>query len=90
MHLDLSKHCIQTEIKRLYNRSVSRYFTLKKEDPQLATDIEMLKTALECLDFPRLRSGYTELAGGQGTRVIELVADDKGRAVVRINGRDIT
>ena len=89
MKLDLSKHCIQTEIKRLYNRSVSRYFKLERDDPQLAGDIELLKTGLETLDFRRLRSDYRELAGGRDDRVVELAAEDDGRVVVRIDGRDI-
>ena len=89
MRLDLSKHCIQTEIKRLYNRCVSRYFKLKQDDPQLAADIELLKAALEELDFPRLRSGYKELAGGRGNGVVELAAGVDGGVVVRIDGRAI-
>ncbi len=90
MKLDLSRHCIETEIRRLYNRSVSLYFKLKKEDPQLEAEIELLKTALERLDFPRLRSGHGELAGGQGNGVVELAADDDGGVVVRIDERDVT
>ena len=90
MKLDLSKHCIQTEIKRLYNQSVSRYFKLKGEDPQLAADIELLKAGLETLDFPGLRSAYPELAGGRGASVVELASGDDGRVVVRIAGRDVT
>ena len=90
MRLDLSKHCIQTEIKRLYNRSVSRYFRLKEEDPRLAAEIELLKAALETLDFHRLRSGHGELAGGRGDRAVELAAGASGDVVVRIDGRDIT
>ena len=90
MKLDLSRHCIETEIRRLYNRSVSLYIRLKKEDPVLAADIELLKAALEGLDFPGLRSGHGELAGKQGSRVVELVANDDGGAIVRVAGRDVT
>jgi len=89
MYLDLSRHCIQTEIRRLYNRSVSRYFKLEKEDPQLAADIELLKNALETLDFPRLRSAHGALAGGRGDREVELVADDQGGVIVQIDGIEI-
>jgi hypothetical protein len=90
MKLDLSRHCIETEIRWLYNRSVSRYIKLKKEDPLLEADIELLKAALESLDFPGLRSGYGELAGNQGNHVVELVASDDGGVIVRIDGRDVT
>ena len=90
MNLDLSRHCIETEIRRLYNRSVSRYIKLKKEDPQLEADVELLKAALEGLDFPGLRSGHGELAGNRGNRVVELAAGDAGKVVIRIDGRDVT
>ncbi len=90
MKLDLSRHCIETEIRRLYNRSVSLYFRLKRKDPQLEADIELLKAALEGFDFRRLRSGYGELAGGQDNRVVELVYDDDGGVLVRIDGCDVT
>ena len=90
MQLDLSQHCIHTEIKRLYNRCVSRYFKLKTDEPRLAADIEMLKAALEGLDFSRLRSEYVELAGGRADPVVELEAGDNGKVVVRIDGRDVT
>jgi len=89
MKLDLSEHCIQTEIKRRYNRSISRYFKLEKEDPQLEADIEVLKTALENLDFPHLRSAHAALAGGQGDPVVELAAGDAGGVVVRLDGRTV-
>jgi hypothetical protein len=90
MKLDLTKHCIETEIKRLYNRSISLYLKLKKEDPRFEADILLLQTALECLDFPRLRSRHAELAGRQGNPVVELTAGDDGKVVVRIDGRDAT
>lgn len=89
MKLDLSRHCIETEIRRLYNRSISLYLKLKKEDPLLEADIELLKAALESLDFPGLRSGYGELACNPGNSVVELVAGANGGVVVRIDGRDI-
>jgi hypothetical protein len=90
MYLDLSKHCIQTEIRRLYNRCVSRYFKLEKEDPELASDIELLKAALETLDFPGLRSEHKALAGGRGDPLIELESGDDGKVLVRVEGREIT
>jgi len=89
MKLNLSRHCIETEIRRLYNRSVSLYIKLKKEDPLLETDIALLKAALESLDFPGLRSGYSKLAGNQGNSVVELAANDDGGVIVRIDGRDV-
>ena len=88
MKLDLSRHCIETEIRRLYNRNVSLYIKLKKEDPQLETDIELLKAALEELDFPKLRSDYEELAGHQGNSVIKLAVNNEGSVVIVIDGKE--
>ena len=89
MKLDLSKHCIQTELKRLYNRKVSRYFKLKAEDLQLETELELLKAALENLDFPHLRSAHPVLAGGHEDGAAELAVEDGGRITVRVNGREV-
>ena len=61
--LDLRRHCIETEIKRLYNRKVSRYFKQAEDREQLEAEIELLKTALETFDFGRLRSEHPPLAG---------------------------
>ncbi len=90
MTLDLSKHCIETEIRRLYNRSVSLYLKLGKAEPQLEADIEMLKTALESLDFPSLRSAYRQLAGHSGDCVIELGSRGDGSVAVILDGKEIT
>ncbi len=87
--LDLSKHCIETEIRRLYNRRLSDYIKLKRGDGQLETDIEMLKAALESLDFPKLRSGYRELAGHKGNSAIELAVKGDGRVAIIIDGAEI-
>ena len=87
MKLDLTKHCIETEIQRLYNQSVSRYLKLRRDDRELEADIELLKAALERFDFAALRSGYSELAGEPGDKTIELTADDNGGVVVKIDGR---
>ena len=48
----------------------------------------MLKTALENLDFPKLRSDYEELAGHQGNSVIKLAVNDDGRIVIIIDGEE--
>ena len=43
IELDLSKHCIETEIKRLYNRSVSQYFKPDTDKALLEKQIDVLK-----------------------------------------------
>ena len=62
--LNLSEHCIQTEIKRLYNQSFSDYFKKDADKEHLEQRLELLKSALETFDFQKLRSRYVELSGG--------------------------
>ncbi|MDY6825395.1 MAG: hypothetical protein SWH68_16605 [Thermodesulfobacteriota bacterium] len=82
--LDLSDHCIQTETKRVYNRMVSR--SLKSGDIDEATEagIELLKEALETLDFPRLRSQHAALAGG-GDDEVAISRNENDAIMVLIN-----
>lgn len=86
--LNLSKHCIQTEAKRLYNQSVSQYFQAAGESRQLEEKIEILKEVLEKCDFPGLRSIYPELAGNYAGKA-SLTIDSQKRIVILINGREI-
>lgn len=82
IRLDLSRHCIETEIKRLYNKSVSRYFKDQNSRETLDIQIDVLQKALERLDFPFLRSRYPNLAGGV-ERDIYLVCDaDEGMQII--------
>ncbi len=59
--LDLSRHCIKTEIKRQYDKFISEYF--KTKDPDLEDKIEFLKEVLENIDLIGLRGRFQELAG---------------------------
>jgi hypothetical protein len=61
--LDLRRHCIETETKRLYNRKVAQYFKHTGNHARLEAEIELLKSILETFDFGRLRSHYPALAG---------------------------
>lgn len=61
--LDLRHHCIETEIKKQYNRRVSMGLKQGLTD-KLAAEIQSLKTALEKFDFSKLRSHHRQLAGG--------------------------
>lgn len=65
VQLDLSTHCIETEIKRRYNLEISAYFKAGSEEQQrLEPMIDMLRLALEIFDFAKLRTRYPALAGG--------------------------
>ncbi|MBW2250191.1 MAG: hypothetical protein JRF60_06080, partial [Deltaproteobacteria bacterium] len=48
--LNLSRHCIETETKRLYNQSVLKYFKADDKD-RIEKQIETLQNALQTLDF---------------------------------------
>ena len=74
LELNLKNHCIASEIKKLYNKHISTYLkkahNLKPDDTALVEEtIELLKKALETLDFPGLRSKYPVLAGKTDTPV---------------------
>lgn len=85
--LNLSRHCIETEIKRLYNQSVLKYFKADNKN-HIEKQIEILQHALQTLDFRKLRSSYPELAGHCNDHV-ELSANDHNQITVLINGEKI-
>jgi len=87
--LNLRQHCIETEIKKCYHRSVSQYFNSDKNKELLEEQIEMLKTALEQFDFPRLRSKYPELAGHNDAEVF-LSKDLQDHIMLILNNRILT
>lgn len=67
--LDLSRHCIETAIKRRHNRSISDYFKAENDRPRLESEIELLQAALTQYDFEALRSRYPALAGRSDAEV---------------------
>jgi len=85
--LNLSRHCIETETKRLYNQSVLKYFKANDKN-HIEKQIEILQHALQTLDFGKLRSTYPELAGHCDDHV-ELSINDQNKIIVRINGKEI-
>jgi len=84
--LNLSQHCVETEIKKCYNQCVSQYFSSDKNKDQLEEQIEILKTALEQFDFRRLRSKHPEL-GGHNDAEVFLAKDLQCHIIVIINNR---
>jgi len=72
--LDLSRHCIETEIRRRRNRAISDYFKTGGTDARLESEIEMFDAALQELDFPALRNRHPALAGRENDRVDLLLA----------------
>lgn len=81
LKLNLKNHCIASEIKKLYNESVSTYFKETRKsssysETTVEETIELLKNALEKLDLPGLRSSYPALAGKTDSHVVLGVNDD--------------
>ena len=69
--LDLSVHCIETELKRHYRQTVSAYFKASESDKHLLEPvIEALRLAVETTDFPCLRATHPVLAGGMDTEAL--------------------
>jgi hypothetical protein len=84
--LDLSKHCIETELKKKYNQSISQYFKKKPPDRNLELQIRNLETALKSLDFGYLRKEYPALAGHHDNEVI-VSFDSENKIAILINGK---
>jgi len=71
IRLDLSRHCIETEIKKQYNHAIAAYFkAVPAEKRRLEPTIETTRRALETMDFSHLRTHYPPLAGGSDRNVI--------------------
>ena len=84
--LDLKHHCIETELKKKYNQSISQYFEKKPPDKKLEQQIENLKTALTSLDFGYLRKEFPALAGHHDDEVI-ISYDSNNKIAILINGK---
>lgn len=88
LKLNLDNHCVETEIRRVYNARVGECLKnsrVSAEDEEL---IELLKNMLETIDFPSLRSSWRDLAGGSGRDAI-LVVDDGRQVWIEINNKRI-
>ena len=69
IELDLRKHCIETAMKRCYNRLLSEYFRSKRGDTESEEKLALLQKALSCFDFSALRTIRRELAGESAARI---------------------
>jgi len=82
--LNLATHCIETEIRRLFQKAMADYFRAdqtrrKALEPRLA----LLEESFKTFDFGVLRSRCPELAGGTRAAVF-LQQHQEGRPLVRI------
>jgi hypothetical protein len=85
--LDLRNHCIATEIKKRYNVSLSNFLKSRPGYEPPEEEIELLKQALETLDFPGLRSLYPDLAGDSDSQVT--LGIDENRLFLCINEKPV-
>ena len=86
--LNLKKHCVETELKRLYNRSLSQYFKPGSNQKQIEKIIDVIKTVLENSNISNLRSKYPELSGNSEADIV-LTTDRQDQIVILINGLEI-
>jgi hypothetical protein len=88
IQLNLSRHCIETEIKKQYNNAVSSYFKADTEAKQrLEPTIEAMRRALETLNFSYLRTRYPPLAGGTDRHIILSCQNEK--ITIAIDGKKL-
>ncbi len=88
IRLDVSRHCIETAIRKRYNRLVGEALRSPSMDEDTARELEMLKTCLETFDFGRLRMKYPPLVG-HSNDVVELEEEKPQRPRLRINGKPV-
>lgn len=88
LKLNLDNHCVETEIRRLYNARVGECLAHRRGSAEDEALIELLKNMLETIDFPSLRSSWKELSGGPG-RDAMLVLEDDSRVWIEINNKRI-
>jgi hypothetical protein len=85
--LDLTKHCVETEIKRVYHRALSSYFKPGADTAHLERIIALTQQALEHLDFAYLRGHYPPLAGHSDVPVA--LGEEDDRPTILIDGSAI-
>ncbi len=86
--LNLKKHCVETELKRLYNRNLSQYLKPGCNQKQIEKIIDVIKTVLENSNISNLRSKYSELSGNSEADIV-LSIDRQDQIVILINGLEI-
>lgn len=88
LKLDLRHHCIETAVKKLYNKSISQYFKTDGDKEKLEEQIDILKTVLEKCDFTYLRRTHSELAGHCRANAA-ITTDAENRITIVLNGEHI-
>ena len=68
--LDLSKHCIETEIRRVYHQALSRLLKNRQDTTGAEDILTLTMEALETFNFGMLRSQYPALCGHTIAQVV--------------------
>lgn len=89
IQLDLTRHCIETDIRKQYNRLIFDYFKSPGDRDGIEKRISLLKHALETLDFRHLRNKHPELAGNTDDKVF-LSWNDMTTLRIRINTSQVS
>ena len=87
LELDLSRHCLLTELKRRYERALAEALRLPEAGTAAAT-LEFVKAVLEEVDLEGLRGRIPELGGGSQAGIL-LVQTGRREAVLFVNGREV-
>jgi hypothetical protein len=89
--LDLSRHCIETQAKKVYEQELGRYFKAGPENrPLLEQRIELLKNFLEGVDFGDLRARHPALSGNNPEAAVLLGDSGSSGFLVKVAGLDFT
>lgn len=76
--LDLSRRCIETELRRRHERAVADALRPGADLEAAAHRIGLLRSALRGLDFSRLRADFPDLnAGGTAAVALDARPEDK-------------
>jgi hypothetical protein len=85
--LDLSRHCIETELRRRHERAVAEALRPAADLDRLEAEIFLLRSALEGLDFRRLRADHPSLNAESQADVALEISGDRRRIQLRVDGK---
>lgn len=85
--LDLDAHCIETEIRKQYNRMVARLLQSGDFDRQTGRKVEILKFLLENLYFSMIRSICETYLREKNNHAS--IVEDSGRIEIFVNGKSV-
>lgn len=77
IELNLDSHCVETEIRRIYNLKVRSCLKNRRVTTQDADMVELLKKLIETVDFPRLRSSIHGVLQGEKSPSLLVVDANK-------------